>query len=142
MTCPDPRRAAGAAVGLLAASAAALAACGGGGTQCLCGDGGALVALPPDRAPQVVQFQLSGPACQGATATCSQPLASGCAEFTFHATAEGTCDVDVLFASAPPDFHAQVSFTAVSCCPGYFPQPPGAGHIDVPDAAGDAGALE
>jgi hypothetical protein len=130
-------RAAGAAFGLFAA----LVSCGGSsGTQCACGDSRVVVDVPADRASQVVEVQLSGPACQGVSATCSQPVASGCAEYTFRGVGDGACDVDVLFASAPPAFHAHLSFAAVSCCPGYWPQPPSAAHIDVPDVADDAGA--
>lgn len=128
---------AGAAIGLVAA----IVACGGSsGTQCACGDSSVVIDLPADRAADVAGVQVSGPACQGVSASCSQPVATGCVEYTFRGVADGACDVDVLFASAPPTFHAQVSFAAVSCCPGYWPQPPSAARIEVPDVAGDAGA--
>jgi hypothetical protein len=137
MTSPRHLPAAGAAFGLFVA----FGACGGSSeTQCECGDSSVVVDLPPDRASQVVEVQLSGPACQGVSASCTQPVASGCAQYAFRGVGDGACDVDVLFASAPPAFHAQLSFAAVSCCPGYWAQPPSAAHIDVPDLADDAGA--
>lgn len=126
-----------------AAAVLALGACGGGGSgdgpQCTCGDDGVTIDLPPDRASQVAGVQLGGVACQGVVPSCNQPVASGCAQYAFHAVAAGRCDVDVLFASGPSDFHAEVSFARVSCCPGYWPQPPEAAHLEVPDPGADAG---
>lgn len=135
------RRAAVTALTPAAVAVLALGACGGGsgGTECTCGDDGVTIDLPPHRASEVAAVQLGGTACPGVTPSCSQPVASGCAQYTFHAVAAGTCDVDVLFASGPSDFHAEVSFAPVACCPGYWPQPPEAAHLEVPDLAADAG---
>jgi hypothetical protein len=127
-----------------AAVVPALSACGGGSgsAECACGDDGVTIDLPPDRASQVAGVQLAGTACQGVTPSCSEPISSGCAQYTFYAVAAGTCDVDVLFASGPSDFHAEVSFARVACCPGYWPQPPAAAHLEVPDLAADAGGAQ
>jgi len=124
------------------AAVLALGACGGGGpggAECTCGDDGVTIDLPPDRASQVASVQLGGAACQGVVPSCNQPVMAGCEQYTFHASGAGTCDIDVLFASGPADFHAEVSFARVTCCPGYWPQPPEAAHLEVPDLAGDAG---
>jgi hypothetical protein len=127
---------------LAAALVVTLLACGDSARrECACGaDPSAFIDLPPDRAVQVVEVQLGGVACASATATCTQPVASGCAQYAYQASADGTCVVDVLFAAGPPDFHAEVKFASVTCCSGFYAQPPSAAHLDVPSASGDGGA--
>jgi len=125
---------------MLGGLAAALGACGtSGGTECACADPAVVVDLPQDRATQVVEVSLSGKACNGATAECTRPVASGCAQYAFRAVSDGTCTVDVLFASAPADYQVEVAFAPISCCPGYYVQPTTASPIEVPDVTADGG---
>jgi hypothetical protein len=120
------------------------AACGGdsGKTECACPDPAVKVEVPPDRAPDVVSVTLSGRACANATAQCTQPAGSGCAEYSFRATDVGSCVVELKFSSDPADFEEQVSFVQVQCCAADYVQPPTASPIDVPSAGSDAGAAE
>ena len=111
-----------------------------GGTECSCGDPTVRIEVPADRAPFAAGVTLSGRGCPTATAQCTQPTGSGCAEYTFEGQAVGDCLVDVTFAAGPADFQEQVSFTGVSCCPGFYVSPPSAAPIDVPDVGDDAGA--
>jgi hypothetical protein len=122
--------------------AASLHACSApAGRECACGaDPAAFIDLPPDRAAQVVEVQLGGTACATAAASCTEPVPSGCAQYTYQASAEGTCVIDVLFAAGPADFHAEVKFAPVTCCGGFYAQPAGADHLEVPSASADGGA--
>ena len=96
--------------------------------------------LPPDRAAVVLGVTLSGRACP-AVAQCTTPEGTGCAQYTFVATADGACDVDLTFSSPPSDFNASLTFAQVStCCPGYYVQPTTASPIEVPSIDLDAGA--
>jgi len=98
------------------------------------------VEVPADRAPDAVGVALSGRACAAATAECTQPVGSGCAEYSFRATDVGPCTVDVTFSSDPADFQASVTFAEVACCGASYIQPPTASPIDVPSVDLDAGA--
>jgi len=82
---------------------------------------------------------LSGRACPSAVAQCTQPAGTGCTQYSFRASGDGTCDVDVTFSSGPTDFNEQLTFGQVStCCPGYYVEPSGASPIEVPDVDGGA----
>ena len=136
------RAAAASAVAFALGSPTAACTSDPGSTECLCGDTTVRIEVPADRAPVAESVTLSGRGCGAASAQCTQPVGSGCAEFTFEATAVGTCVVDVQFAADPADFQEQLSFTGVPCCPGFYADPPTASPIDVPglgDAAGGAG---
>ncbi len=113
-----------------------------GGTECSCDDPSVRIEVPADRAPSTAGVDLSGRACNGAQAQCSQPAGAGCAEYVFRATGAGTCDVDVHFDALPADYQETVTFVAgPSCCGGFYVYPPSASPIDVADL--DAGtALE
>ncbi len=110
-----------------------------GGTQCSCDDPTVHIVVPADRAPFALGVTLSGRGCATASAQCTQPAGTGCAEYTFDGTAVGDCDVELMFAGGPADFVEQVSFTGVPCCPGFYVSPPTAEPIDVPDVGDDAG---
>jgi hypothetical protein len=126
-----------------AAVAAGAGGCGSGGTgtECQCASAAVLVDIPASRAADVVGVTLSGRACPAVTAQCAQPAGSGCAQYSFEATGDGECDLDVQFSTAPADFTEALDFAQVTCCPGYYVQPAGASPIEVPDGL-DAGAME
>jgi hypothetical protein len=121
--------------------APAVQACGGdsGGTECTCADPTVFIDLPASRAGDVVAVTLSGEGCATASATCTEDAASGCAQYAFRGTGIGACDVDVSMMGAPADYNEQVSFAQLTCCPGYYIEPPGASPIDVTGGL-DAGA--
>ena len=132
--------AAAVAVGLGPASAA----CSGdtGGTECSCEDPTVHVEVPADRAPYVASVALSGKACASSSIACTQPVGTGCAEYAFQATAEGTCDLEIQFSLGPADFQEQLTFAQTTCCPGFYVQPATASPVEVPDVeldGGDAG---
>jgi len=114
----------------------------GGGTECSCEDPTVRIEVPADRAPSALGVTLSGRACPDVTAQCTQAVGSGCAEYTFQATGEGVCDVDITFGAGPADFDAQVSFVSATCCPGFYVSPPSASPIEVPSLGDDAGGGE
>jgi len=127
-------------VALTGAVLAALApACGSPGTQCSCPVSTVTVDLPPDRAAALAQVQLTGAACPSAAPTCSAPAMGGCSQLVFQAAAAGRCQVDLLFSSGYPEYQASLLFTQVSCCPGYYADPPGSARLEVPAAALDGG---
>jgi hypothetical protein len=117
---------------------ASAAGCGSSSKgTCSCDDPTVYIDVPPDRAADVAAVVLSGQACATAVAQCVQPLGQGCARYSFQASTDGACDVDVSFASGPADFNDQLTFAQVStCCPGYYAQPSGASPIEVPDLDG------
>jgi len=127
------------AVALVVMAAGACSSSSAGAT-CACADPTVRVDLPPDRAVEVVGVQLSGRACPAAVAQCVQPAGAGCAEYEFEASADGACEVDVTFGQGPADFTAQLTFAQVTCCAGYYVQPPTASPVDVPSVDLDAGA--
>jgi hypothetical protein len=110
-----------------------------GGSECSCEDPTVTIEVPADRAPYAMGVMFGGAACMTATAQCTQPVGTGCAEYTFEATAIGACDIEIQFASGPADFQEQVSFIGYPCCPGFYVSPPTAAPIDVPDVTDDAG---
>jgi len=110
-----------------------------GGTECSCEDPTVKIEVPADRAPDALGVTLSGRGCATATAQCTQPVGTGCAEYTFEGTAVGDCVVELMFAAGPADFQEQVSFIGYPCCPGFYVSPPTAAPIDVPDVSDDAG---
>ncbi len=110
-----------------------------GGTECSCADPTVHIEVPADRAPYAAGVTFSGRGCATAMAECTQPVGSGCAEYTFEGQAVGDCTVDVMFAADPADFEEDVSFTGVPCCPGFYVSPPTAAPIEVPDV--DAAAV-
>jgi hypothetical protein len=109
----------------------------------MCADPTVYVDVPADRAADVVTVTLSGQACPTAVAQCVQPVGSGCSQYSFQASKDGPCDVDVTFSAGPADYDEQLTFAQVStCCPGYYVQPSSASPIEVPDldaGAGDVG---
>lgn len=113
-----------------------------GGTECECEDPSVHIEVPADRAPYALGVTFSGRGCATATAECTQPAGSGCAEYTFQGTGIGTCDLDLQFSAAPYDFQDQVSFVGATCCPSFYIDPPTAAPIQVPDVSGDAGDAE
>lgn len=123
------------------AFAPAVEACGGdsGGTQCTCASPTVFIDVPADRAADVLSIALSGEGCGTATATCTEDAASGCTQYAFQGTAVGACDVDVVLQGVPADFNEEFSFAQMTCCPGYYIEPPSASPLEV-RAAIDAGA--
>jgi hypothetical protein len=106
----------------------------------MCTDPTVYIDVPAHRAADVVTVTLSGRACPTAVAQCLQPVGPGCSQYSFQATGDGACDVDVTFSAGPADFNEELSFAQVStCCPGYYVQPAGASPIEVPDVDGGAG---
>ena len=75
-------------------------------------------------------------------AECVQPVGAGCAELDFQASAIGSCEIDVTFASGPGEFTETLSFVQTPCCPGFYVEPATASPVQVPDADLDAGATE
>ena len=110
-----------------------------GGTECSCGDPTVHIVVPAVRAPYALGVTLSGRGCPTATAQCTQPTGSGCAEYTVEGQAIGDCEVDLMFGAGPADFQAQVSFVGYPCCSGFYVSPVGTDPIDVPDVGDDAG---
>jgi hypothetical protein len=98
------------------------------------------IEVPADRAPDVLAVTLSGRGCATATAQCTQPAGTGCAEYTFEGTGVGDCEVELTFAAGPADFTAAVSFIGYPCCPGFYVSPPSAAPIEIPDVGDDSGA--
>ena len=119
--------------------AIALVACSGPATtECDCVPPGARVHVAPESAGAVQEVRLSGPACSGATATCTQPGAVGCATYAFTPSAPGACEVDVVFSDST--FTANVTFAQASgCCAGIYPVPASAGDIEATHGPADAG---
>jgi hypothetical protein len=111
-----------------------------GGTECDCQDPTVRIEVPSDRAADALGVTFSGRGCATASAQCSQPVAGGCAEYTFEATGIGDCTIELQFSSTPADFQEQVSFAGVSCCSGFYIDPPSAAPIQVPSLDDDAGA--
>jgi len=114
-------------------------ACNQPKTECDCAEPGAHVHVPPESAAAVTEVRLSGPACDGQTATCTQPAAAGCATYAIVARAPGTCQVDVVFVDTT--FTATVAFAqGDSCCTGLYPTPANAGEIEATRGPSDAGS--
>jgi hypothetical protein len=118
---------------------AALAACSQSKAECDCVEPGAHVHVPPESAAAVTEVRLSGPACDGVKASCTQPAPVGCATYGVVARARGTCTVDVVFVDAT--YSATMTFAVGGgCCTGLYPVPAGSGEIDAVRGPSDAGA--
>jgi hypothetical protein len=123
-----------AAIGLV------LVSCTGGQTVCDCVPSGLTLSVPEESAAAVSEVSLSGTACVSATQRCIQmALAGGCASTLIVPSQPGTCHVEVYFATGTV-FEADVSIVqSGGCCSGLYPDPPGAGQIDVPAPSPDGG---
>jgi hypothetical protein len=100
-------------------------------TQCDCADPGITITIPEDVATSSSAPQLSGPACAGVTATCTNTT-GGCSAYRFTAKATGTCHVEVAVANTT--FTADVTIIEnTGCCAGFYPSPISSGTIDVPE---------
>lgn len=134
-------------IGMIASVSAVVAAmifalvadgCSSSATSCDCIAPGAHVHIPSGSEAAVTGVRLSGPACDGLTATCSQPLGVGCSVYSFSPVNPGACTVDVVFVDAT--FTADVTFAQTTgCCSGIYPSPASAGEIDATRAPGDGG---
>jgi len=114
-------------------------ACSQSKTECDCADPGVHVHVPPESAAAVTEVRLSGPACSGQKATCTQAAAAGCAAYGIAASAAGTCQIDVIFVDTT--FTATVTFApGDSCCTGLYPTPANAGEIEATRGPSDGGA--
>jgi hypothetical protein len=120
--------------------ASSLCACGTDRTACECTDPAARVRVPADRVAAVIDVKVSGDGCPpGTEVTCEQQTTTGCAVYRFAASAAGSCEIGVVFVDGM--FTASVKFSPLTCCTGFFPDPPSAGDIDAtrPLDAGGAG---
>jgi hypothetical protein len=117
-----------------AAGAFVAAACSSATTECDCADPAITLAIPSDVAPSVSAVHLTGPACDGVQPTCTN-LTGGCSEYRFSATAPGSCNVEIDFATGRT-FLTQVNVdrSSQSCCAGFYATPPSSGQISVPGA--------
>jgi hypothetical protein len=114
-------------------------ACAQSKTECDCLAPGARVHVPAESAGAVTEVKLTGTACDGVAAACTQPAATGCATYAISAKAPGGCTVEVVFVDAT--FTANLTFEETSgCCAGLYPSPPSAGDVDAVRAPVDAGA--
>jgi hypothetical protein len=123
---------------LLLLACLAATACSQAKTECDCAEPGAHVHVPPESAAAVTAVRLSGPSCDGETATCTQPAAAGCATYGIVPRAAGACQIDVVFVDTT--FSASVTFAqGDTCCTGLYATPTGAGEIDATRGPADAG---
>jgi hypothetical protein len=119
--------------------AALTTACSQTKSECDCADPGAHVHVAPESAGAVTEIRLSGPACDGQKASCTQPAAAGCATYAITPRAAGQCQVDVVFVDTT--FSATVTFAQGStCCTGLYPTPVNAGEIEATRGPSDGGA--
>jgi hypothetical protein len=117
-----------------------LFACGTDRPACECADPAARVRVPAESAAAVTEVKVSGNGCPpGTEVTCEQQTTTGCVVYRFKASTAGSCDVSVVYVDGM--FTASVKFSPVTCCTGFFPDPPSSGDIDAtrPLDAGGAG---
>ncbi len=128
-------------VALVMASAFTFAfapACAQSKTECDCVAPGARIHVPAESAGAVTAVKLTGTACDGVAAACTQAAATGCATYSITPKAPGGCSVQVLFVDST--FSASLTFAQTTgCCAGLYPSPASAGDIDAVRAPLDAG---
>jgi hypothetical protein len=112
------------------------AACSQSKTACECADPNAHVHVPSEDLAQVTEVRLSGAACEGQQARCTEAVSGGCATWSIPARAQGSCRVDVVFRETI--FTATVTFAAVNdCCTGLYPT--SGGEIEATRGPSDGG---
>ncbi len=100
------------------------------GPECRCTDGSLVVTVPDSLVAQVTGVALSGNACDGVTPACTKGDAGACSAYAFHPVATGICHVEVALSGRT--FATDVRIVqSMGCCPGLYPDTPGAGSIEV-----------
>jgi hypothetical protein len=106
--------------------------------ECSCDDSALTITIPADLALSVTGVQLSGTACTGVNAVCTNQGAAPCLQYRVEANAAGTCNVEVD--SANGAFPAEVTITQTTgCCAGFYATPESAASIVVPESDGGGG---
>ena len=98
--------------------------------SCDCTDGNIYVNVPLAQAAPTNIVALSGSACAGVAPVCLQTVGASCLQFAITPVAAGPCEIDVFLPGH--EFAARVTVKRqTGCCSGLFPDPSGAGSIDV-----------
>ena len=114
----------------LSIAAAALGACTLPVQSCDCVDGNIFVRVPLGMAAPTNTVSLSGSACAGASPLCVQTSGPSCIEFSIAPVAAGPCQIEIFLTDH--QFSAVVNVKQqTGCCSGLFPDPLGAGTVDV-----------
>jgi hypothetical protein len=93
-------------------------------SQCSCGEPGAFVVVPPQRAASVTDLRASGPACSGGRVECYKSSPEGCVYFYVEARAEGACRIEIDFADAETFVKdLRIVETEGCMCSGLYPEP-------------------
>ena len=72
----------------------------------------------------------SGAGCRNATVTCTQNSGNGCLTFSVVPTATGNCHIDLTLPTHTFTTDIMIK-RATGCCAGLFPDPIGAGEVQV-----------
>jgi hypothetical protein len=130
------------ALGALLFAVTGSAACDDPGVECVCADPTVFITVPANRAPTVVDVQLSGQGCASSPVACLEPVGAGCAKMAFRGTAVGSCTVEVELDSGPATFDESFELVRYPCCPGVYAELASGNTIEVPDLPDDGGAAE
>jgi hypothetical protein len=133
---------------LLAACSLATAGCDPGGTECACRPTGLSLQICSDLDDQVQEIELTGSACSTASRRIvDAAVEGGGTTYDIQPKHAGQCSIEVFFkngltfsANAPPNPPLVID-QGPGCCSGLYPDPLGAGVIQVcpeADAASDA----
>ena len=136
----DVPRAGGIAAAAVASLLATTPSCTRDTTECDCAPQGFTVTISGP--PQTTQVVPSGSACVAASVTCTSSGVSGsCDAYRVVPSAEGTCQVDVIFGGGTDDEQQVNIVHSAGCCSGFYADPPSAGDVDfqAPAAAADGG---
>jgi hypothetical protein len=121
----------------LALAFSPVAACTSASPTCDCVDPALTVTIPMDLAASVTGIQLSGTACTGVNAVCTNQ-AGGCSQYSFEANHVGDCHVEVESVSGV--FEVDVTITQMTgCCAGLYATPESSASIVLPEADGGGG---
>jgi hypothetical protein len=105
-------------------------ACSSIGTTCDCADPSVTLHVPTTMAQPGNQVTLSGSACQGVVATCTQNTGNGCLTYSLQPVAAGNCHVDVTLPNHT--FSADITIKRTTgCCAGLYADPVGTGDVQV-----------
>ncbi len=100
-------------------------------STCDCIEPTITLAIPADIATLASAPELSGTACTGVKASCTNAT-GGCSQYAFQANAAGTCEITVPIDNTV--FTAAITIVSnTGCCSGFFPSPASAASVIVPE---------